>query len=224
MKLLIFDLDGTLIDSKLDIATAANAARSHMGLAPLPNELIYTYVGNGAPVLMRRTMGPEASDGDVAQALEYFISYYLAHQFDYTTLYPGVRETLDAFRERGLRMAVLTNKTSEISVQIVAGLGLADHFFRVYGGNCFSQKKPDPIGILTLMNEAGAGPSETMMIGDSAVDVKTARNAGVKACGVTYGFQPESLIVEPPDILLDEFAGLQPVVFGATAPNGRMAE
>ncbi|MBI4904649.1 MAG: HAD hydrolase-like protein, partial [Acidobacteria bacterium] len=110
MKLLIFDLDGTLINSQLDLANAVNAARDHMKLAPLPNETIHTYVGNGAPVLLRRAMGPEASDAEVQQALDFFLAYYRAHKLDFTTLYPGVRESLDVFRDRGLSMAVLTNK------------------------------------------------------------------------------------------------------------------
>src|SRR4051794_35235737 len=95
MKLLIFDLDGTLIDSKLDLAHSVNATRAHMGMEPLPHELIYSYVGNGAPVLMRRSLGPEASEDDVQKALEFFMAYYREHMLDYTTLYPGVVETLD---------------------------------------------------------------------------------------------------------------------------------
>ncbi len=214
MKLLIFDLDGTLIDSQQDLANAVNAAREHMHLPPLANETIYTYVGNGAPVLMRRAMGAEASETDVQTALEFFLTYYRAHKLDFTTLYPGVRESLDIFRSHGLSMAVLTNKPINISNDIIEGLGLAGHFFRVYGGNSFEQKKPHPIGIETLMREASAAAMETMMVGDSAVDIKTARNAGVRACGVTYGFQPETLAVEPPDLLLKDFAGLVPAVLG----------
>ncbi|MBI4903566.1 MAG: HAD-IA family hydrolase, partial [Acidobacteria bacterium] len=125
-----------------------------------------------------------------------------------------VRESLDVFRDRGLSMAVLTNKPTNISNDIIAGLGLASHFFRIYGGNSFEQKKPHPIGIETLMREVSATKAETMMVGDSAIDIKTARNAGVRACGVTYGFQPETLAAEPPDILVDHFAELVAAVLG----------
>lgn len=208
MKLLIFDLDGTLIDSQRDLANAVNAARAHMSLPPLPEETIHSYVGNGAPVLIRRAMGAEASAEAVEQALEFFLLYYRAHKLDHTTLYPGVRESLDQFRARGLSMAVLTNKPLNISKDILEGLGVDRHFFRVYGGNSFEQKKPHPIGIETLMKEAEASPEQTLMIGDSAVDVQTARNAGVRACGVTYGFQPETLLLERPDLLVDHFAEL----------------
>src|SRR4051812_26926248 len=188
MDLLIFDLDGTLIDSKLDLAHAVNAARSQFGLGPIENETVYSYVGNGAPVLMRRAMGAGASDQEVQQALEFFLAYYRDHMLDYTVLYPGVRDALDRLLDAGVRMAVLTNKPVRISQAIVDGLGVGTHFKRVYGGNSFDRKKPDPIGIDTLVRECDVSRDRTMMVGDSSVDVQTARNANVKACGVTYGF------------------------------------
>ena len=208
MNLLIFDLDGTLIDSKLDLAHAVNATRAHMGLSDLPHPLVFSYVGNGAPTLIRRSLGPEASDAQVQQALDFFLAYYRDHMLDYTTLYPGVADTLDVLLESGKRMAVLTNKPVRISKAIISGLGLERHFFQIYGGNSFEQKKPHPIGIETLLSEAGTGAENAMMIGDSAVDIQTARNAGIKACGVTYGFQPETLAAEPPDFLIDRFEDL----------------
>jgi phosphoglycolate phosphatase len=208
LDLLIFDLDGTLIDSRLDLADSVNATRRYMDLGPIDNELVFSYVGNGAPVLMRRALGPEASDADVARALDYFIRYYSQHCLDNTALYPGVREALDLFRERGARMAVLTNKPVRISGQIVRGLGLGDHFFRIYGGNSFEQKKPDPIGIETLLNETGLPRERAVMVGDSGVDIRTARNAGIQSCGVLYGFQPETFQDDPPDILVDDLRQL----------------
>jgi phosphoglycolate phosphatase len=213
MNLLIFDLDGTLIDSKLDLAHAVNATRAHMGLDALPHELIFSYVGNGAPTLIRRSLGPEATEEQVARALEFFLAYYREHMLDYTTLYPGVAETLDTLLASGKRMAVLTNKPVRISKAIIDGLGLSKHFFQIYGGNSFEQKKPHPIGIETLLSETGVGPASAMMIGDSSVDIQTARNAGIKACGVTYGFQPETLASDPPDFLIDRFEDL-PFVAG----------
>lgn len=214
MNLLIFDLDGTLIDSKLDLAHAVNATREHMNMQPLPHELIYSYVGNGAPVLLRRSLGPEATEDQVQQALEFFLAYYREHMLDYTTLYPGVAKTLDALLADGKRMAVLTNKPVRISKAIIEGLGLSKHFFQIYGGNSFEQKKPHPMGIEVLLSESGIDAAKAMMVGDSAVDVQTARNAGIKACGVTYGFQPESLAAEPPDYLIDRFEQLPSVLNG----------
>jgi len=212
--LVIFDLDGTLIDSRLDLANSANAARAFMGMRPIPNEKVYSYVGNGAPMLIRRVLGPEASEEDIAKALEYFIHYYHDHRLDFTVLYPGVSDALDALAAANVKMAVLTNKPVRISTAIVEGLNVAHHFGRVYGGNSFAEKKPSPVGILKLMEEFGTEPERTLMVGDSSVDVETARNANVVACGVSYGFQPETLQAAPPDILLDEFGGLTPAVLG----------
>ncbi len=208
MNLLIFDLDGTLIDSKLDLVHSVNAARALMSLGPLSEALVSSYVGNGAPVLMRRALGPEASQADVDRALEYFLRYYGEHMLDNTQLYPGVRTALDQLLAHGAKMAVLTNKPVRISRAIVEGLGLANHFFQVYGGNSFEQKKPAPIGIETLLSESGAARERTIMVGDSGVDVRTARNASVTACGVSYGFQPEAFVEEPPDLLVDNMMEL----------------
>jgi phosphoglycolate phosphatase len=121
---------------------------------------------------------------------------------DHTVLYAGVREILDRLRDARVQMAVLTNKPVRFSQAIIDGLGLTAHFRRVYGGNSFEQKKPHPIGIETLMAEYGASCGQTLMVGDSAVDVQTARNAHVKACGVTWGFQPETFAECPPDFLI----------------------
>jgi phosphoglycolate phosphatase len=206
--LLIFDLDGTLIDSKLDLVHSVNAARHLMGLSNISEAVVSSYVGDGAPVLLRRALGPAASDADVQRALEFFLAYYRDHMLDNTCLYPGVREALDCLLESGAKMAVLTNKPVRFSRAIIEGLGLSGHFFQVYGGNSFEQKKPDPVGIETLLAESGAARERTIMVGDSGVDVRTARNARVLACGVSYGFQPESFVQDPPDILVDEMAEL----------------
>ncbi len=208
MDLLIFDLDGTLIDSRLDLAHAVNAARAHMGMPPLENDLVCSYVGNGAPVLMRRALGERASEADVQEALEFFLQHYRDHALDCTTLYPGVRDSLDRLRAAGKRMAVLTNKPVNVSRAIVAGLGVGAHFFQVYGGDSFALKKPNPIGVEALIREAGVTRERTMMAGDSSVDIRTARNAGVKCCGLTYGFQPETLSDPPPDLLFDRMEEL----------------
>ncbi|HWC95570.1 MAG TPA: HAD-IA family hydrolase [Candidatus Sulfopaludibacter sp.] len=203
MDLLIFDLDGTLIDSRLDLANAVNATRRHMGKEPLANERVYSYVGNGAPVLIQRAMGDQATEAELQEALEFFLEYYSEHDLDFTTLYPGVKESLDRLQIAGKRMAVLTNKPVRMSRHIVEGLGVGGHFFQVYGGNSFEFKKPNPIGIATLITEAGVERSRTMMVGDSSVDVQTARNAQIQCCGVTYGFQPESLANPAPDLVVD---------------------
>ena len=203
LNLLIFDLDGTLVDSRLDLANAVNAMLVHMGMGALTNERVYTYVGNGAPVLVRRSLGEQATEEEFRRALEFFMEYYGAHDLEETTLYPGVRPSLDRFRAAGKRMAVLTNKPTAMSRQILEGLGVAGHFFQILGGDSLQERKPHPIGVETLMREAGADRAHTMMVGDSGVDVATARNAGIACCGVTYGFQPESLRDPAPELLVD---------------------
>jgi len=208
MDLLIFDLDGTLIDSKLDLAHAVNATRAHMGLAALEHERVYSYVGNGAPVLIRRVLGEQATESQVQEALEFFLEYYREHYLDYTTLYPGVKDSLDRLRGAGKQMAVLTNKPVRLSKAIIDGLGVGPNFFRVYGGNSFDFKKPHPIGVETLMQEAGVDAGRTLMIGDSSVDIQTAINAGIQSCGVTYGFQPETLAEPKPTRLVDRMEDL----------------
>jgi|SRR5579863_2715675 len=209
MPLLIFDLDGTLIDSRLDLVHSVNATRTQAGRGPLPHEQIFSFVGNGAPVLIKRVMGPEATDEEVERALEFFLDYYGRHALDYTVLYPGVRESLNRLHLAGAKLAVLTNKPVRISRRIMEGLGLSPLFFQIYGGNSFGHKKPHRIGIDTLRTESETPAEETWMVGDSYVDIQTARNAGVASCGVTYGFQPETFREFPPDVLVDrleEFA------------------
>jgi len=212
MDLLIFDLDGTLVDSKLDLANSVNATLAHFQRPPLPNELIYSYVGDGAPMLVRRAFGPQATEEELEKALEYFLAYYREHMLDHTRPYPGVREALERLYTDGVQMAVLTNKPARFSQDLLRGLGLDQYFFRVYGGNSFEQKKPDPAGVFQLLKESGTPPERALMVGDSAVDVRTARNAGIQVCGVTYGFQPESLQEEPPDFLVDNLAQLADLV------------
>ncbi len=208
MNLLIFDLDGTLIDSKRDLANSVNATRIHMKREPIGDEIVSSWVGNGAPVLIRRAMGPEAPEEEVERALAYFLAYYREHMLDNTVLYPGVREGLDELQRAGIKMAVLTNKPVRFSQSLVEGLGVGGHFFEVYGGNSFAHKKPHPVGIDLLREESGTPSARTLMVGDSAVDVRTARNAGVPCCGVTWGLQPESVRAENPDLLIDEMREL----------------
>jgi phosphoglycolate phosphatase len=160
-------------------------------------------------VLIRRALGAQATEAEIQEALEFFLEHYREHALDYTTLYPGVEGSLGRLAAAGKRLAVLTNKPVKISRAIVDGLGVGRLFFQVYGGNSFEFKKPNPIGVEALMRETGIGRDRTMMVGDSSVDVETARNAGIRCCGVTYGFQPESLADPAPDLLVDrmeEFA------------------
>ena len=206
-ELLIFDLDGTLIDSKRDLTDSVNATRAWKNLAPLPDDIVSAYVGNGAAMLIRRAL-PHLTDEEHAEAHKYFLQYYRDHMLDQTVLYPGVREGLDRLHAASVPMAILTNKPVKFSVRLIAGLKLDQHFFRIYGGNSFEEKKPHPIGIETLIGESDADRNRTVMVGDSAVDVNTARNAKVQACGVSWGFQPETFEHAPPDFIVDDLRDL----------------
>lgn len=205
IKLLVFDLDGTLVDSKADLTKSINAMLRHYQRPELPEEVIGGYVGDGAPMLVRRALGDPQDEQFVQDALKYFMTFYREHKLDHTYVYDGVFDALKTFRAsiRGLEMAVLSNKPVIPSRGICDGLNLSEFFFKVYGGNSFETKKPDPEGALTLLDESGVRPEEAVMIGDSQNDVLTAQNAGMWSLGVTYGFSPESLKIHPPDVLVD---------------------
>ncbi len=206
VRALIFDLDGTLIDSKLDLSLAVDATLKHMGRAPIPHETVAGYVGRGASALIRSVLGEDAATEEVEKGLAYFLSYYRAHMLDNTVTYPGVREGLASLAK--YPMAVLTNKPVRFSKAILEGLSLSTFFKHVYGGNSFETKKPDPEGVNTLLRDLGIVARQAMVVGDSDVDVRTARNAGAWACGVTYGFGSASLRDHPPDLMVDSLADL----------------
>jgi len=224
IRLLIFDLDGTLIDSRLDLVHSVNAMLRHFERPELDGNVIASYVGDGAPALVQRALLGDGGAGDEAffrSALEYFLGYYRLHKLDHTTVYDGIPETLAALgagslpagADKSVRptqairprrvMAVLSNKPVNPSRAIVEALGMGDFFVRIYGGNSFATKKPDPLGVRTLLEETGVAADEALMIGDSSVDVLTGRNAGLWTCGVTYGFAPRSLEEVAPDVLVD---------------------
>ena len=218
LKLLIFDLDGTLVDSRIDLANSVNAMLRHYGRPELPAEVIGSYIGNGAPMLVRRSLGDPDDEAFVQEALLYFMAYYREHKLDTTYVYAGIKEALEAIRNgsngNAPRMAVLSNKPVGPSRGIVDALGLGPYFFQVYGGNSFHTKKPDPAGVQALLGESGAQPAETVIIGDSDVDIITARNAGAFSVGVTYGLAPHTLEDAPPDVLIDHPQELAKVLGG----------
>jgi phosphoglycolate phosphatase len=218
IKLLIFDLDGTLVDSELDIAHAVNALLRSLGRPELPVHVIATYIGDGAPMLIRRALNDTSDEKLFAESLDFFIRYYREHKLDNTYVYAGMKDALETIRDARdgqVKMAVLSNKPVRPSQGIVEGLGIGGFFFEVYGGNSFASKKPDPEGARKLMAQADARPEETIMIGDSHNDTLTARNADMWAIGCMYGLSPHSLETAPPDVYIDaplellEVLGLQ---------------
>ena len=221
IKLLIFDLDGTLIDSRLDLVHSVNASLRHLGRPQLSEDLIASYVGDGAPMLIRRTLGADADDENlVRHGLEFFLAYYKEHKLDHTTVYDGMREALVAIRnsQNGVprKMAVLSNKPVNASRAIIEALGLGEFFISVYGGNSFATKKPDPEGAQTIVREAGVRSEDTLIVGDSAVDVNTGLNAGLWTCAGTYGVSPHTLEAAKPDVVVDTAQELAEL-FGAVA-------
>jgi len=213
IKLVIFDLDGTLIDSRLDLVHSVNAALRHIGRPELPDDIIASYVGDGAPILIQRALGGENVDEAlVRKGLAFFLTYYREHKLDHTTVYAGMNEALATIQQASSvvtgngeprRMAVLSNKPVGPSRAIVEALGMGTFFGQVYGGNSFATKKPDPEGARKLLEENAVLPAETAIVGDSHVDIETGRNAGLWTVGVTYGFAPHTLKDAEPDISID---------------------
>jgi phosphoglycolate phosphatase len=205
VRALVFDLDGTLIDSKRDLALSVNATLHHMGRAQLPEEQIFGYVGQGAARLIQQALGNPAEE-EIQRGLAFFLSYYREHMLDNTVTYPGVREGLAALDY--MPMAVLTNKPVRFSEEIIRGLGLSRYFRFIYGGNSFQTKKPDPAGMEVLLRDFATTAKEALLVGDSEIDVQTARNAGTWACCVSYGLGSHRLAEYPPDLLVDSLVEL----------------
>lgn len=209
-RLIVFDLDGTLIDSQKDLSNSVNAMLEHLGRARLPHAVIASYIGDGASMLVRRSLGdPEGDLHDaeyVESAVQFFLEYYREHKLDFTYVYDGVFAALDAIRAEWptVAMAVLTNKPVRPSRDICAHFGFDRYFFQNYGGNSFHTKKPDAVGLLTLMEEASVSAPETVMIGDSDVDVLTAKACSARSVGCSYGLAPERLRAASPDAMVSE--------------------
>ena len=201
IRAFLFDLDGTLIDSKLDLVNSVNFMLREMKRPELPLETVAGYIGHGAPRLVADALGLEAGDADRQHGLEIFLAHYEMHSLEETRVYPGVVEGLQALQSQP--MAVLTNKPAKMSVDILGAFGLMKFFQAVYGGDSFSRKKPDPLGAQTALAKLGVAPSEAAMVGDSDVDMQTARNAGTLAIGVNYGFGQHDRQVHPADLYVN---------------------
>jgi len=207
-ELFVFDLDGTLIDSSGDIAHAANRVLESYGREPMEKEAIKEKIGWGVNMLLAQLM-PGLDEARLQEARSRFLAYYGERLMVETRLYEGVRETLLAFRQRGRRMAVLTNKPEGLSRRIIAELDLEDLFLDIVGGDTFAERKPDPTPLIHIMREAGAGPGATVIVGDSPIDCETGRRAGTFTVGVSYGFRHvEELREASCGTIIDEFRAL----------------
>ncbi len=210
VRAFLFDLDGTLIDSKLDLVNSVNFMLREMQREVLPLTTVAGYIGHGAPRLVADALGPDAAEADRKRGLEIFLAHYSEHNLGATRAYPGVVEGLNALQDRPL--AVLTNKPAKMSVEILDALGLRKYFRAVYGGDSFEKKKPDPTGALAILKDLGAGPREAAMVGDSGVDIQTARNAGMLAIAVNYGFGQHDRQAQPADLYVDSLQEIAAIV------------
>jgi len=216
----VFDLDGTLIDSRLDLAAAVNHVRRGLGMSELSVENVCEYVGEGARVLVQRSLGI-ADSARIEPALQTFLEYYGEHLLDHTRPYAGVVDVLDALARAGVTLSVLTNKPEDKSRAILEGLGLLDRFIAVVGGDSVPSRKPDPAGIECLRARTATPPERLLLVGDSDVDMRTAAAAGVAFCGVAWGFKPEKLRSSAPPLWIAKPAELLDLVVEPPAPTTR---
>jgi phosphoglycolate phosphatase len=202
MPVIIFDLDGTLIDSKKDIALSLNYALETEGFSPLPEERIFQLVGWGARQLVEEAIG-NPSQEVLHRVYQQFWNYYIEHLLDHTVLYPGVADFLDHFQH--CKKGVVTNKPELLSKKIVDGLGIQHHFQWLIGGDTLPIQKPNPLVFKSIQNAIEKG-EQAVMVGDSAVDIECGKGAGFLTGGVTYGFRPKSELIDAkPDFLIDRF-------------------
>ena len=210
IRALIFDLDGTLIDSQQDLINATNATLRELGHGELPAATVSSFIGHGAAKLVSRALGPDATEREQADALQIFLRHYETNKLDYTRAYAGVPEALEKLFP--MPMAVLTNKPLLPSRQILESLGLMKYFAVIYGGDSFATRKPDPLGAQEILRQFAVVPGNALLIGDSEVDVQTARNAGMLAAIVNYGFGVHDRAKFPADFYLDRMTDLVPLL------------
>jgi phosphoglycolate phosphatase len=192
----VFDLDGTLADTRNDLVDAVNHVLRTLRLPVLPSETICQYIGEGARLLVKRALGSEHEDR-IEEALALFLPYYAAHLLDRTTAYPGVAEVVSALHDRGVTLSLLSNKPEKMSRAILDGLGILPAFILVLGADSVPRRKPDPSGIKCLLDQTGTPRERMLLVGDSKIDLETARAARIAFCGVAWGIRPGELLRTP---------------------------
>ncbi len=209
-QLLVFDFDGTLVDTKKDIADSVNRTLKELELRTLDREVLYTFIGKGVNHLMTRSL-EGTGDNNLPRALDAFMKHYEAHMMDQTDLFPNCRETLEHFAHK--ENTILSNKPTRFITQILEALDCRAPFSTIIGGDRIPAKKPDPGGLHHILEQHRVRPEATLMIGDSLVDIETGKRAGVKTCGVTYGHAGrKSLESAQPDWIIDDLTKLKQFV------------
>ncbi len=212
-ELVMFDLDGTLIDSVPDLAAATDKMLLQLGRAPAGMQKVRNWVGNGAPVLVRRALADDfdhqaISAEQEAEALAIFMQAY-GSGHELTTLYPGTLDTLASLQQLGIKLALVTNKPEAFLPDLLADTQMADFFQWIVGGDTFAQKKPDPTGLLWVMQQAGVSPEQCVFVGDSRNDVQAAKAANVACVAVTFGYNyGEPISVDNPALVVDDLREL----------------
>lgn len=205
IELFVYDFDGTLVNTKEDIAYSVNLSLQELGLSRLDHETIYTYIGGGVRPLMTRAVAGTGFD-DVAKAVGIFKELYAEHLVERSHIYPNCRETLDFFSHK--KHAILSNKPECFIRKILAKLDFLQPFVSILGGDSLDNKKPDPQGLDYLMASHGISADEALMIGDMDVDIETGKRANVLTCGVAYGFGGRSAL-EQADYIIDDISELK---------------
>src|SRR3972149_7202668 len=223
LKLIIFDLDGTLIDSKKDIAQAANHTLQVLGLPGLAEDIIYTFVGEGIKKLLEQCLGRDDHDL-LERAWQIFCEYYRQHLLDNTVLFPGVKEILERFWF--LDKIIISNKPDQFCFPVLEGLGIRSYFKMVLGGDSLPHRKPDPASIHLVIQKFALRPKQVMIVGDSGIDIECGKRASIYTCGVSYGFRrKEELEEAEPDFLIDHIEELKMILEGSPPPpiNGGLS-
>ena len=209
-KLIVYDLDGTLIDSRHDISDAVNWTLKELGFSCLPGDRVSAFVGSGVKNLMEQALKEVCPSGGklpLERAIKLFRRRYSEHLLDQTCLYPSVQKVLEFFKAR--LQAVITNKPENFSLTILKGLGVSHYFFEVVGGDRGLPKKPAPDALIEILKQANVEPHESILVGDSAIDIETGRSAHVKTIAVTYGFSKrEKIENSKPDFILNDLEEL----------------
>jgi phosphoglycolate phosphatase len=214
--LVVFDLDGTLVDTAPDLIDALNIVLAREGLAPVPYETARNAIGGGARRMVERALtaeGRPVTTAQLDQLLAHFLEHYEAHIADRSRAFPSVEATLDLLSGRGYRLAVCTNKLEKLSVKLLDALGLSRRFAAICGQDTFGVQKPDPAILLGTIDRAGGGGGGTVMVGDSATDIKTARTANIPVIAVDFGYTEVPVAQLAPDRLISSYAALPAAVF-----------